>query len=139
MHKRRAYLEALKAQLDVPGFLGAWIQRAPPMRNVYPCVTLFSDSETILVESVHQAPRPQVRTVNISVNAWLRGSTDHEKPEIDMDACALLIEQTLRKPTGANDLILIGTDYREDENDPEIFVVALTYQLVYRSIEFSPE
>ncbi len=139
MHKRRAYLEALKAQLVASGdFLGVWIQRTPPVRNVYPCVTLFSEGETVDMQSIHPAPRPQVRTVNVSVNAWLRGGTDPEKPEASMDDYALSIEQTISKPAGCNDLRLISTDYREDETDPEIFVVALSYQLVYRSTESSP-
>jgi len=141
MHRRRALIDDLKNQLLLAGHFGAgvWNTRLQPKTNSYPCVTLFAESETVTHTTMHPAPRGQLRTLNISVNAWYRGAVDIEKPETDMDAGALLIEQTLRKPVAAADLQLTGSEYREADDDPELFIVALSYQISYQATEYNPQ
>jgi hypothetical protein len=139
MHIRRSILEALRSQLlTLPGYGGVWIQRIGPVRNVYPCVTLHAEIENIKTESIHPQPRPQDRSVNVAVNVWVRGTTDDERAESDMDACALEIEQKLSKPVQADDMQLIATEFYVDEEEPEIHQLKLIYQIDYSATELSP-
>ncbi|WP_426994455.1 hypothetical protein [Methylomonas sp. CM2] len=145
MHKRRAILTALKAQIDAiaatPFGAACKIQRVPPAQNAMPTVTLFSESETVEHTTIDAAPRPQSRALTISVNVWLRGGSDPadgQDAEIKMDDYAELVEQTLAKPAGVDDLRLVSTEYREDDADPDTYVVALTYVVDYRTTERNP-
>jgi hypothetical protein len=77
--------------------------------------------------------------VSVSVTAWIRGSPDDEKPEADLDANALQIEQVLTIPSAAKNLVLTSTDFDIAEDDPELHAVRLTYQLTYTTqSEFNP-
>jgi hypothetical protein len=137
-HIRRAILEALRTQLlTLPGFGGVWIQRIGP-RNMFPCITLHAETETVVTESIHPQPRPQDRSVAVAVNVWVRGTTDDERAESDMDAYALEIEQKLSKPSMADDIQLIATEFYVDEEEPEIHQLKLVYKIDYSSNEFSP-
>jgi len=139
MHQRRQFLEAIKTQLKaVDGFPGVWIQRIGPQRNIYPSITLYSDQESIETLTIHSPARPQDRVLTISIVAWIKGSADDEKAEQDMDKAAVLIEQAVTKPVGADDMALIATDFIVDEEEAEIHAVTLTYTLFYTSTEFSP-
>ena len=132
MHSRRVFLEALRTQLKtLPGFGGVWIQRIGPVRNMFPCLTLYSESETVETSGMSFNNREQERTLNISVSAWVRGTPDDEKAESDMDNAATAIESTLTRPTGTNDMTLVATDFKVSEDEPEIHVVTLTYQLKF--------
>lgn len=139
MHIRRSILEALRAQLQtLPGFAGVWIQRIGPIRNAYPCITLYAEAETVDYLTLQLSPRPQERTLTVAVNIWIRGAIDDEKPEIDMDAFALTVEGILTRPALATEMQLAATDFKVSEDEPEIHVVTLTYHLSYLSTEFSP-
>lgn len=139
MHKRRAILEALRTQLKtLSGFAGVWIQRIGPVRNVFPCITLFAEEEKCENLTIHLQPRAQDRILTISINAWIRGTIDDEKAESDMDAAALLIEGIMTKPSGTDDILLMATDFKVSENEPEIHVCTLTYQIYYHTTEFTP-
>jgi hypothetical protein len=139
MHKRRILLEALQAQLKaLSAFAGVWIQRIPPSRQSFPCVTLFADSETVDTLTIHPQPRPQERALTVTVNAWIRGTVAGEKAGVDMDEAAAQIEAVMLKPALASDILLIATDFIADETEPEIHAVTLTYRLFYTAIEFSP-
>lgn len=137
MHKRRALLEALRIKLQTLNY-GAFIQRIPPARAGYPCITLVAESETVDTLTVNLPARPQDRALTVAVKAWIRGTPDDEKAESDMDAIALEIEGVMARPTGADDILLIATDFQVAEDEPEIHVVTLTYRLPYSSTEFSP-
>jgi hypothetical protein len=138
VHKRRSLLEALRTQLKTV-YSGVWIQRVAPVRNQYPCITLYAESETTETPSINAQPRPQLRTVSVSVTAWIRGSPDDEKPEADLDANALQIEQVLTIPATAKNLVLTSTDFDIAEDDPELHAVRLTYQMTYTTqSEFNP-
>ncbi|MGZ8927133.1 MAG: hypothetical protein ACXW03_01615 [Methylobacter sp.] len=138
MHKRRAILEALQTQLKtVSVFAGVWIQRIGPTRNNFPCITLYADAESSETMTIHGQPRPQDRILTVSINAWIRGTADDEKAEKDMDDAAVLIESVMTKPAGADDILLVATDFKVSEEEPEIHVVTLTYQLSYHCTEFS--
>jgi hypothetical protein len=137
MHKRRALLESLRTKLQTLNY-GAFIQRIPPARAGYPCITLAADSETVETLTVNLPARPQDRALIVAVKAWIRGTPDDEKAESDMDAVALEIEGVMTRPTGADDILLIATDFQVAEDEPEIHVVTLTYRLSYSSTEFSP-
>jgi hypothetical protein len=139
MHLRRYYLEQLQNQLNaLTEFKGVWIQRIGPTRIAFPCITLYAEAETVDTLTIHPQPRPQTRVLTVSINAWIRGSVDDEKAETDMDDAAVSIESVIEDPTGADDIILIATDFKIDEDEPEIHVCTLTYQLSYQSTEFSP-
>jgi hypothetical protein len=138
MHKRRALLEALQTQLKtLPGFAGVWIQRIGPVRNSFPCVTLYADAESVETMTIHNQPRPQDRIITVSINAWIRGTVADEKAETDMDDAAVLIESIMTRPAGADDIQLIATDFKVSEDEPEIHVITLTYQISYNTVEFS--
>lgn len=138
-HIRRVILEALRTQLlTLPGFGGVWIQRIGPVRNVFPCITLHAENESVATESIHPQPRPQDRSVTVAVNIWVRGTTDDERAESDMDAYALEIEQKLSKPALADDIQLIATEFYVDEEEPEIHQLKLIYQIDYSATELSP-
>lgn len=139
MHKRRQYLEALRTQLtDSTLFAGVWIQRTGPARAAYPSVTLYADQETVETIGVHAPARPQQRILTVSVMAWIRGTANDERPDQEMDSAAESIETTLTVPAGADDLMLIATDFAVDEEEPEIHAVTLTYQLSYCTDEYAP-
>ncbi|UOA08328.1 hypothetical protein [Methylobacter sp. S3L5C] len=138
MHIRRANLESLRTQLQaLPDFAGVWIQRIGPVRNSYPCITLYSESETVEYLTFQRSPRPQERTQNVSVNIWVRGTTDDEKAEIDMDNFALAVEAILSQPDKSSAMQLVATDFKVAEDEPELHVVTLTYHLNYFSTEFN--
>lgn len=136
MHTRRALLEALQTQLKtLTNYSGVWIQRAAPIRNAWPAITLFSDSESAEILTIHGSPRYQERVVTVSIIVWIRGTPDNEKAESDMDAAAADIEAALSLPTGATDFYLLSTDFNVDEEDPEIHAITLSYRLIYETIE----
>ena len=138
MHKRRSILEALQTQLKtVSGFAGVWIQRIGPVRNAFPCITIYADAESVETMTIHSQPRPQDRTLTVSINAWIRGTIADEKAETDMDDAAVLIESVMTKPSGADDIQLIATDFKVSEDEPEIHVVTLTYHITYNCTEFA--
>lgn len=138
MHRRRVFLESLREQLQgLPNYGGVWIQRSSPQRNAYPAITLFSDHETSDLQTVH-SPRCMARLLTVAVMVWIRGTPDDEKADIDMDEAAADIELTLRKPVGADDMILVSTDFQYSEDDPEIHAVTLTYRIEYSANEFDP-
>ena len=139
MHKRRAILEDLKAQLkNLPGYGGVWIQRSAPNRNAFPAITLFSESENIDTLTIHGAPRPQQRTLQVSVMVWIQSVQDEEKTEINFDKAAIDIEQKLTRPAGVDDMILLGTEFSFVEDDMEINAVTLIYKISYITIEYNP-
>lgn len=139
MHKRRSILEDIRAQLNALSyFSGVWIQRISPARVQYPSIMLFADSETVSTESIHGMPRPQDRTLSVSVIARIRGAIDDEKAESDMDAAAETVEKAITLPAGANNIVLTATDFTIDETDPEIHEVRLTYQIGYYTDENAP-
>ena len=139
MHLRRALLEDCRAQLLLlPDFAGVWIQRIGPVRNAFPCITLYFDSETVDHLSFSAPPRLQERTLTLSVAVWVRGTSDDEKAESDMDAYALAVESLLTQPELATTCLLVATDFKVSEDEPEIHVVTLTYHLTYFSTEFNP-
>ncbi len=139
MHIRRAILESLRTQLQtLPDFAGVWIQRIGPVRNSYPCITLYSESETVDYLTFQRSPRLQERTQTVLVNIWVRGTTDDEKAEIDMDNFALAAETILSQPDKSSVMQLVATDFKVAEDEPELHVVTLTYHLNYFSTEFNP-
>lgn len=139
MHIRRTFLQALRMQLKtLLGYGGVWIQRSAPRRETYPAITLFSDSETVEIMSVHTPARPQERSLTITVIVWLKGGPDFEKAEADMDGFALDIEQTVKLPAGADDIYLVSTEFQFAEDEPDIHAVSLTYKLDYNTVEFNP-
>ncbi len=139
MHIRRAITLELQEKLkNQPAFAGVWIQRIGPTRNSFPCITLYAEAETVTVVSIHNPPRLQERTLTIAVNAWLRGTPDDEKVEADMDALAVLIESVITCPTLASDCLLVATDFKVAEDEPEIHVITLTYHISYFTPEFNP-
>lgn len=138
MHIRFALLEAIKAQLKtLPGFSGVWIQRIGPTRNAYPALTLYGDAESVDTLTLHPAPRPQDRVLTVSVNAWIRGTADDEKAELDMNEASVSVEAVVRKPAMADDLVLVATDFTVAEDEPEIHVCTLTYHVSYSTNEFN--
>jgi len=139
MHIRRALLQALQTQLKaLTGFSGVWIQRIGPTRNAFPAITLYADQESVETLSIHAQPRPQERVLTVSVNAWIRGTSDDEKAESDMDAAAVSIEAVLTRPLLADDMVLVATDFSVSEEEPEIHVCTLTYHVIYSTTEFGP-
>lgn len=140
MHHRRVILEDIRGQLQaVTGLAGAWIQRIPPARIAYPCVTLNAESESVDTVSIHNQPRPQDRTLLVAVQAWIRGTPDDEKAESDMEEAALLIETALRKPTNAQTIRLVSTDFEVSEEEPDLHVCRLSYEIKYITSEFTPQ
>lgn len=139
MHKRRALLEAIQTKLKtLSGFAGVWIQRIGPTRNAFPCITLYADAESVETVTIHHQPRPQERVLTVSINAWIRGTVDDEKAEVDMDAAAVLIESVLLNDFNAEDVLLQSTDFKVSEDEPEIHVITLTYRFDYGTTEFTP-
>jgi len=139
MHIRRAILESIRTQLQtLPDFSGVWIQRVPPTRNAYPCITLYANNENSETMLIHPRPRLQDRVVSVSVNAWIRITVDAEKAESDMDNAALLIEQAMNSDFGADDVRLVATDFQVDEEEPELHAATLTYEIDYTSTESNP-
>lgn len=139
MHIRRAILEALQTQLKtLTTFAGVWIQRTPPKRIAYPCATLFADAETTETLLIHPQPRKQERVITVTVRAWVKGATDDEKVEVDMDAAAVLIESVMTTPANASDIVLAATDFDVVEEEPELNILTLTYHISYFAVEFTP-
>jgi hypothetical protein len=138
MHRRRNILEFLATRLrTLSGYSVVRIQRAGSSRLAYPYITLYAESEECKTLTVHPQPRPQDRALIVSVNVWIRGTVDDEKPETDMDNAAVDVESVMSKPTIADDIELIATDFAVAEDEPEIHVVTLTYRVVYTSTEYS--
>ena len=136
MHIRRSILEALRDQLNsLPGIGGAWIQRIPPSRVAYPSITLFASSENIITEGFGVVAREQERELIVSISAWIRGTSDDEKAEYDMDEAAEIIENTILMPSHATDMLLVSTDWQVTEDEPEIHVLTMNYQINYCSLE----
>lgn len=131
MHKRRAILEYLRAQLKAAiGLNGCWIQRGE--RNAkYPHCTIYAESEAVETLTIHAPSRPQDRQLTVAVIGWVRGLPDDERAEYDLDYVAELIEEVMGPPDIADDMILIGTDFSVSEDEPEIHFVKLTYQVSY--------
>lgn len=139
MHKRRQFLESIRTQLrNTSLFGGVWISRTGPARAVFPSVTIYADQETVETLTIHAPARPQDRVLIVAVTAWIRGTPNDERPDEEMDKSAELLESNVIKPTGADDMILIATDFEVDLEDPEIHAVTLTYQIRYTLTEFSP-
>lgn len=138
MHKRTAFLNSLKNQLKtLSGFGGVWIQRNTPVRNSFPSITLFVESEL----SNRQTINPIMclaRQMTVKIVIWIRGTQDDEKLEFDFDNAAELIEKKLIAPSGCDDFFLIGTDFQFLEEEPEINAVTLTYMLEYSALEGNP-
>jgi hypothetical protein len=138
MHIRRAILEALRTQLKtLPGITTVRIKRTGPAGITYPNITLAAESESTELITIHGQPRPQDRILNVNVIAWVRGTVDDEKAEADMDNAAVMIESILTRPTVADDLQLISTDFMVAEDEPEIHAITLTYRITYTSTESS--
>lgn len=142
MHLRRNLLKALQNQLKtLSGFAGVWIQRTGPARNAYPSITLHAEEETVTTltgDSYPQPPRDQNRIVSVAINVWIKGSQDGEKVEEDMDDAAERIEPIISNNFGASDVVLVATDFKVSEEEPEIHCLTLTYHITYYAIEFSP-
>lgn len=139
MHIRRQFLEDLRAQLQQLPVAGVWIRRIGPPRNQFPCITLYSEQETVETETIHMSPRPQDRTLIITVQGWVYGTVDDERAELDLDAMAEKIETQLFNPSSpqqlCDDLALIATDFAVDEDEPQIHTVRLTYRISYQTEE----
>jgi hypothetical protein len=138
MHMRRAIMLDLQTQLKtLAGFSGVWIQRIGPIRNAFPAITLYADAESVETLLIHGSPRPQDRVLTVSVNAWIRGTVADERAEEEMDKAAQLIESKLRKPTIADDMVLVATDFTVSEDEPEVHVCSLSYHLSYNQLEYT--
>ena len=139
-HIRRGFLTDIKTQLKPLTQNGSvWITRSQPPSAARPCFTLFDDSETSEITTIHGGNRPQRRDLSIVVIGWtVYDVNDPEKSEQRMDAAALAIEEKLIKPIGADDCYLISTEKNLDEDDPKSSSVSLRYQIIYRSTERSP-
>lgn len=139
MHKRRVILNDIRDQLDsLPYFGIARIQRIAPSRESFPSITLFAESES--VDHISNAiPRSQLRVLTISVIAWLNNAQDDEKTELDMDQYALEIEGALTKPSHAEDIHLVSTDFLFAEDDTAINALTLTYKITYLTTELNPQ
>ena len=140
MHTRRAILEQLRSQLkNESALVGCWIQRIGPRNAAFPHATLYAESDNVETLTIHDISRPQDRVLIVSVVVWVRGTPDDEKAEADLDAAAEIIEQTLTTPTHADDMTLISTDFEVSEDEPEIHLARLTYQIKYQTAEQQPE
>jgi hypothetical protein len=138
MHHRRKLLEALQTQLKTITTVGkVRIQRIAPKPIAHRDIILFDDEEDVDTLTVHGQPRAQDRRVTITVTGYVLGQNDDEKVERDMDALALDIESKMTTPTNAEDIRLIGTDKTVAEDDPNVNVVTLTFQMEYNTTEFS--
>ena len=146
MHKRQQILQALRLQLiNTANFTGVWIQRAAPQRITYPSITLFALPEETETETIHPHPRPQLRKLTVQINGWIRKTPDPEKIEADLDAAALLIEQSVHleqllisNPFLIDDLVLVSTDFSETDGDEIVPYVSLLYDIYYQSVENNP-
>ncbi|MBE0435702.1 MAG: hypothetical protein IBX56_07860 [Methylomicrobium sp.] len=138
MHKRRAILEDIRGQLKAAaGLNGCWIQRG--QRNAkYPHCTIFAESESVDTLTIHAPARPQDRQLTVAVVGWVRGLPDDERAEGDMDTVAEIIETVVSIPIDAEDSLLIGSDFEVSEDEPEIHLVKLTYQVSYMTNENDP-
>lgn len=140
MHARRAILEQLRSQLkNATGLHGCWIQRIGPRNAAFPHVTLYAESDSVETLTIHAQNRPQDRVLLVAVVAWVRGTPDDEKAEIDLDAAAETVEQSLTTPTHADDMTLISTDFEVSEDEPEIHLARLSYRILYTTTETEPE
>jgi kynurenine formamidase len=136
MHPRRAILEDLRDQIKASGyFSGCWIQRVPPSRIAWPCVTISADSENVETLTIHSRPRPQDRGLSVSVTAWVLGSQDDEKAERVMDEAAEALEMLITDPSKTETMELVDTSFIVDEEDAEIHRVILSYRITYLTLE----
>jgi len=139
MHIRRKILEDIRTQLKVlPNYGGVWIQRVAPTRAAYPAIILYSESESVQILTIHQTPRPQERTLVVTVIVWVNNTPDDEKSEGDMDSFALDVEATIKTPSNAIDCYLTSTILQFSEDDATLSAVTLTYTIIYETLEFSP-
>lgn len=140
MHARRAILESIKTELKkLTGIGGVWIQRLPPTRIAYPCITLYAETENTETLLIHPRPRVQDRVITVAVVVWMQGSVIDEKIESDMDAAAVKIEQAMSSDFGADDVRLFATDFSIGENDGDLHTLTLSYQIKYITRESNPE
>lgn len=139
MHKRRHILEDIKTQLKLlPDFAGVWIQRIAPARAGYPAITVYSNEETADILTLTGPIACQERLLNVSIVGWIKGNAIDEQAEQDMDKVAEAIEFGLTKPSIADDMSLVATDFIVDEEEAEVHAVTLTYSIGYTTEEGSP-
>ncbi len=142
MHIRRSILRALRDQLKtLPLFAGVWVQRVPPSRNAWPCITVYAIEESVITQTQDNfpsVPRDQDRIVSVAVTGWMKGGKDDEKNDEDLDRAAETIEICLRNTVWADDMVLVATDPEVSEDDPEINRITLTYHIKYFTLEYSP-
>lgn len=141
MHDRQKILNELRTQLkNSTYFAGVWVQRVIPNKNVFPCVTLFADNETVDTLTIHNGNRPQDRFVNVSIVGWVKGARlSDEQIEIELSIMSAEIEKQISPPTGAIDIKLDSTDYLVDDAEPELHSIKLNYLLNYGTSERTPE
>ena len=136
MHRRREFLEAIRDQIKtISGRGGVYIQQVAPIRNTWPCFTIYPETESIETLTIHGRPRPQDRTFNVTITAWIRGTPDDEKVSADMDAIGNQIETAMNSNFGADDCTLILTEFIVSEDEPEIHRLVLTYTIRYFTTE----
>ncbi|WP_427501375.1 hypothetical protein ACQE3E_06650 [Methylomonas sp. MED-D] len=137
---RGVIVDCHKAQLKTLVPNGeVWRTRAEPPSNTRPCFTLYDDSETVQTLTVHPAPRPQQRELQLVVVGWcLYDVGDPELAEQRMDALALSIEQTITPRAGTDDLQLQGIEKLYDDVEPRSSSVTLRYLIKYRTTERNP-
>jgi hypothetical protein len=139
MHKRRKFLESLRTQLQaLSGYGGVWIQRASPNRNMYPAITIYTESESAQAQTIGDPPC-LARVANVNISVWIRGTQDDEKLERDFDNYAMDIEKNVILPVGADSFYLTQTDFQFAEDDPEVNVLTLQYRLEYSAWERQPD
>ena len=143
MHIRRAILEALRTQLKTLGYAGVWIQRIAPTRNAWPCITLYAEEEGVQtitgeVDQYPIVPRSQTRIISVPINVWIKSTGDPEKVESDMDDASVAVEAVIVNTFGAADVLLVATDFKVVEDEPEINIVTLTYHISYYAEEQNP-
>lgn len=145
-HLRQHYLEQLQILLKTATvFKGVWIQRTRRKQNsMYPQITIYPSSETVehpaANNSYRETDRSQTRTVNIIVRIWTQQNDDAEKLERDFNNHSLAVESVLKNSFGAIDLMLQNTEFdaHEEDEEPTIHTVTLTYTLTYYSQESNP-
>lgn len=136
MHRRREFLEAIRDQIKtISGRGGVYIQQVAPVRAAWPCFTIFPETESVETLTIHGRPRPQDRTFNVTITAWIRGTPDDEKVSADMDAIGNQIEAAMNSNFGADDCTLILTEFIVSEDEPEIHRLVLTYAIRYFTTE----
>ena len=146
MHARRTLLGQIKTALDANSAIkGCWLQRSPPTRNLWPCVTIYVESETVDTQGLMQ-PRMQIRTMQVIVKGWVRPREDDEAMEADMDQLCVEIEETLKGSslTSEKDLTLESTSFQMTDIAPDagspvyLLSAEMGYRLTYATAEYAP-